>query len=79
MKIEQYNKAKDIVAALDRIDRVLSTTTTIHNHITTHEHSFKNGNIAGDIAVLAQCYVGEGFLKLLYEKKIELEKKLNEL
>lgn len=79
MKREQYDKAKDIVAVLDRIDRVLSTKTIIHNHITTHEHSFKNGNIAGDIAVLAQCYVEEDFLKLLYEKKVELESKLKEL
>ena len=79
MNREQYNKAKDIIEVLNRIDRVLSTTTTIHNHITTHKHSFKNGNIAGDIAVLAQCYVGEDFLKLLYDKKVELESKLKEL
>lgn len=79
MKREQYEKAKDIVAVLDRIDRVLSTKTIIHNNKTTHEHSFKNGNIAGDIAVLAQCYIEEGFLNLLYKKKIELENKLKEL
>ena len=79
MKREQYEKAKDIIAVLDRIDRVLSTKTIIHNYKTTHEHSFKKGNIAVDIAVLAQCYIEEGFLNLLYEKKIELENKLKDL
>lgn len=79
MERGKFEEAKDIINTLDRIDRVLSTKTIIHNHITTHEHSFKNGNIAGDIAVLAQCYVGKGFLNLLYEKKIELENKLKEL
>lgn len=79
MERGKFEEAKDIINTLDRIDRVLSTTTTIHNHITTHKHSFKNGNIAGDIAVLAQCVVREDFLKLLYNKKIDLENKLKEL
>lgn len=79
MERGKFEEAKGIINTLDRIDRVLSTTTTIHNHITTHEHSFKKGNIAGDIVVLVQCDIGKDFLKLLYEKKIELEKKLNEL
>lgn len=79
MKREQYEKAKDIIAVLDRIDRVLSTKTVIYDYETTHELSFNKGNIAGDIAVLAQCDVGKDFLKLLYDKKIELENKLKEL
>ena len=79
MKREQYNKAKDIVAVLDRIDRVLSTKTIIHNHKTTLEHTFKNGISSVDLCELAQIDVYEGFLNLLYEKKIELENKLNEL
>ena len=79
MKREQYNKAKDIIDVLDRIDRVLSTKTIIHNHKTTHEHTFKNGISSVDLCELAQIDVYEGFLNLLYEKKIELEKKLNEL
>ena len=79
MKREQFEKAKNITNTLDRIDRVMSTTTIIHNNKTTYEHSFKKGNIAGDIAVLAQCDIEKDFLNLLYEKKIELEKKLNEL
>ena len=79
MERGKFEEAKGIINTLDRIDRVLSTTTVIHNHKTTHKHSFKNGNIAGDIAVLAQCDVEEDFLKLLYEKKVELESKLKEL
>lgn len=79
MKREHFEEAKNIVNTLDRIDRVMSTTTTIHNNKTTYEHSFKKGNIAGDITVLAQCDVGKDFLKLLYDKKIELEDKLKEL
>ena len=79
MKREQYKKAKDIIEVLDRIDRVLSTKTIIHNHKTTFEHSFKSGIESVDLCELAQIDVGEGFLNLLYEKKIELENKLKEL
>ena len=79
MKREDYKKAKNIIAVLDRIDRVLSTTTIIHEGRTTVEHSFKPDIEDIDISLLARHDVEAGFLKLLYEKKIELEKKLEEL
>ena len=79
MKREQYEKAKDIIEVLNRIDRVLSTTTIIHNHKTTFEHTFKSGINNSDLVNLALIDVGKEFLKLLYDKKVELEKKLNEL
>lgn len=79
MTREQVIKAQNIISVLDRIDRVLSTTTIIHNGTTTFEHSFKSNINTTDLCLLAQNYVGEGFLQLLYEKKNELEKKLKQL
>ena len=79
MTKEEYNKAKRIISVLERIDRVLSTTVTIHNNGKTVEHSFKPNINSSDLCVLAQTDVDDDFLKLLYEKKLELENKLKEL
>ena len=76
MKREDFNKAKNIVSVLDRIDRVLSTTTIIHNGKTTVKHSFKADINDVDLCLLCKNDVKDGFLNLLYDKKIELENKL---
>lgn len=79
MTKEEFIKAQKIISVLDRIDRVLSTTTIIHNGKTTFEHSFKPNINTPDLCLLAQHDVEKGFLELLYEKKIELEEKLKQL
>jgi len=76
MKREDYNKAKSIISVLDRIDRVLSTTTIIHTGKTTVKHSFKPDINDVDLCLLCKNDVKDGFLNLLYNKKIELENKL---
>lgn len=79
MTREKYNKAKDIIAVLDRIDRVLSTTVIMHNDKTTFEHSFKTNVNTVDLCLLAENDVGKQFLELLYDKKVKLENQLKEL
>lgn len=81
MTRERYKKAKEIISVLDRIDRVLTTTTIIHNGETTFKHAFKYDadKIDVDICLLAQNDVKDGFLKLLYDKKLEMENELKQL
>lgn len=81
MTRERYKKAKEIISVLDRIDRVLATTTIIHDGETTFKHAFKNDvdMIDVDICLLAQNDVKDGFLKLLYDKKLEMENELKQL
>jgi hypothetical protein len=76
MKREDYNKAKEIISVLDRIDRVLSTTTIIYTDKTMVKHSFKQDINDVDLCLLCKNDVKDGFLNLLYDKKIELKKKL---
>ena len=79
MKREDYEKAKDIVSVLDRIDRVLSTTVIIHDNKTSVKHSFKEAINTADLCLLIQHDVKNGFLDLLYKRKLELEEKLKNL
>ena len=79
MKREDYEKAKDIITVLDRIDRVLSTTVIISDNKTNAKHVFKEAVNTADLYFLARHDVEKGFLELLYKRKLELEEKLKNL
>lgn len=79
MTKDQYKEAQRIISVLERIDRVLSTTIIINNGGKTIKHSFKSNVNSSDLCLLAQHDIGNGFLELLYERKLDLENKLKEL
>lgn len=79
MTRENFSKAEEIVRVLNRIDSVLETTTIIHNNKTTFKHFFKEDVSKADLLLLCKLDVKESFLKILYEKKLELEKELEKL
>lgn len=79
MTREHFNKAEEIVRVLDRIDSVLESKIVISNNKSVQRHYFKEDVSNNDIAVLAKLVIKDSFLKLLYEKKLELEKELKQL
>ena len=74
MTREKLRQAQEIVTVLDRIDRVLE----VHSDNGT-TLAFRTSAFGTDIQSLAYTDCRSDFLRLLFTKKQQLEKKLKEL